>query len=980
MGKNWMEGFPEWPMIIYEAARIAMLLHIFAVTINRNALHEVPCTQLTFMSKRELESVVDCQIVAWSQTFRFSKAKWNETRKLCDVLSTGPRSLMVSVWAYTMVFDLVILVLCSYRLASHRSSTLGNLLLRDGISYFCFAFSANLIQTVMAGLQLNPVMNIMTLPFAVVVPVIVATTVFRNVFTESDNFYSDTSGPTDPTHPTSGGEGPFIRTGAHILFNHNTSTHPVLSTNEIPLGEYKSTHDIGFLHGKTKKAGSSVKLIYLYISLFRWPIEWVTHSLLFQVIVRTTWESAFSLPLALTFSHFSHSFALVSTPISFRPHLSRKDYMSEESGTSTKERDVMASSPRSTLHSASNSSSSPPEPETPLRTNRSRTRYPDLGRVPLHRRGTSKTYETLEDLLKEAGYKETRIFTPETERLDSKAARGPQDDKRLSVKDGMGAVVGFFAGLMPSATGSKPESSEDSLTTSPLEFSPPTSPLTQRYNLQRSATRSSFESSAPSTSNITSSIESLKRQASPHQHSSRSNSPAPTIMHYQQQPPLIIRSASHVHQLQTQPSRSSIRQQSNNNIVSPRPSRAGAYLRHMTSIQTMPQRPSSTPVDILSRPRIQLNDSNLEASGSSYRRRGNGEGEGDDEPPLPPTWLETVARAVLFGGNGAYVGGPANVAVPEQPRHASGSAMPKPPRIQVLRPTRSSLSQVSSRRVRQRATPRSGLSDQTNASDLLAPPQPPALFSKLERGRAERSEGEVTKTRVMCRSAPGSRSGSITRGATHDRKERLKERGRDRRKRGEKDRVPSLARTQTEGDVWSRSRASIAPPTVAHRYYSGWGADVESDGAENEDPTISSSEEEGELDLARILVPPKRQNSIKSLRKHLANENTHAQATLKNIAAMIPGAARGVNVVSGGTPSVVQRRTAAKQGEELDWDAQEWGGGWVRKGRGAHGSEDDDIESFTGFIGADRSRFGSTRSGSGKARLGFNSSWGLTGS
>lgn len=32
-----------------------------------------------------------------------------------------------------MAFDLVILLLCSYKLASHRSSTLGNLLLRDGI-------------------------------------------------------------------------------------------------------------------------------------------------------------------------------------------------------------------------------------------------------------------------------------------------------------------------------------------------------------------------------------------------------------------------------------------------------------------------------------------------------------------------------------------------------------------------------------------------------------------------------------------------------------------------------------------------------------------------------------------------------------------------------------------------------------------------------------------------------------------------------
>ncbi|KAJ7217491.1 hypothetical protein B0H12DRAFT_975148, partial [Mycena haematopus] len=48
---------------------------------------------------------------------------------------------------------------------------------------------------------------------------------------------------------------------------------------------------------------------------------------------------------------------------------------------------------------------------------RVRKLYPEgVGRVPLHRRGTSKTYERLEDLLREAGYKETRIFTPETER------------------------------------------------------------------------------------------------------------------------------------------------------------------------------------------------------------------------------------------------------------------------------------------------------------------------------------------------------------------------------------------------------------------------------------------------------------------------------------------------------------------------------------------------------------------------------------
>ncbi|KAF8191227.1 hypothetical protein BJ912DRAFT_1058469 [Pholiota molesta] len=545
------------------------------------------------------------------------------------------------------------------------------------------------------------------------------------------------------------------------------------------------------------------------------------------------------------------------------------------------------------------SSSSPPEPATPPRTNRSRTRYPDLGR--------------------EAGYKETRIFTPETERTaDRLGVRSGHDDKRLSMKDGMEAVVGFFAGLIPNATANRAAPSEDSLTTSPQEISPPASPLAQRYVVQRSNTRTSYESS-----NLTSSVESL---TSAHQPISRTNSLLPP--------------SCTAHHLQKQPSRNSISHQSNNTIASPRPSRAGAYLRHMSSIQTMPERPSSTPVHLFARPRIQLNDSDSEALGSAYRRRGNGEGEGDDEPPLPPSWLETVARAVLFGGNGAYVGGPA---VPDQPRHASGSAMPKSPRVQVLRPTRSSLSQVtlSSRRAKQRPALRSGLSDQTNASTFLAPP---ALFFQLERGRAERSEGQVSKTRVMCRSAPGSRSGSIT-----DRKERFKDRGRDRRKRGDKDRLPSLARTQTEGDVWSRGRVSPGAPSTAHR----------------------SDDDEGELDLARILVPPKRQNSIKSLRKHLHAENAGlgggAHATLKNIAGAI----------------VAQRRAVGKRADAADWDgemAQEWGAGWVRKGRASRGSEDDDMESFTDFVGADRPKFGSGRSGSGKTRMGFNSAWGLTGS
>ena len=77
---------------------------------------------------------------------------------------------------------------------------------------------------------------------------------------------------------------------------------------------------------------------------------------------------------------------------------------------------------QSTSNSASNSSSSPTGPTTPPRQCQSHTRYGGLGRVPLHRRGTSKTYERLEDLLKEAGFKETRVFTPEDERAEETVA------------------------------------------------------------------------------------------------------------------------------------------------------------------------------------------------------------------------------------------------------------------------------------------------------------------------------------------------------------------------------------------------------------------------------------------------------------------------------------------------------------------------------------------------------------------------------
>ena len=57
----------------------------------------------------------------------------------------------------------------------------------------------------------------------------------------------------------------------------------------------------------------------------------------------------------------------------------------------------------------------------------------------------------MEDLLREAGYKETRVFTPETERFpaDGDKRKGDAEGGGLTVKESVGAVVGFLAGLVP---------------------------------------------------------------------------------------------------------------------------------------------------------------------------------------------------------------------------------------------------------------------------------------------------------------------------------------------------------------------------------------------------------------------------------------------------------------------------------------------------------------------------------------------------
>jgi len=258
----------KWPMLIYFTVRLCMLLQIYSFTVNRVAISEVNCPGGAWVSKIS-DAIGTCgssfilvlrtvavwhpnmkikgflgvcflgQIAVWAQTFQYSRTKWDPSKNTCIVLSTAPRPLLIAVFAYTMAFDFVILLLCTYRLiASRTSSTLANILLRDGMAYFCAAFGANFIQMIFACLQLSPVMNIIGLPFAHVVSVIACSIVFRNVFMLNDSFYENaraqsSTGATLPRFAKMGGVGKFS----------SGATGTTMTEGGISLGDRKA-HDI----------------------------------------------------------------------------------------------------------------------------------------------------------------------------------------------------------------------------------------------------------------------------------------------------------------------------------------------------------------------------------------------------------------------------------------------------------------------------------------------------------------------------------------------------------------------------------------------------------------------------------------------------------------------------------------------------------------------------------------------------------------
>ncbi|KAJ3796239.1 hypothetical protein GGU11DRAFT_746340 [Lentinula aff. detonsa] len=485
-------------------------------------------------------------------------------------------------------------------------------------------------------------------------------------------------------------------------------------------------------------------------------------------------------------------------------------------------------------------SQSPPQPSTPpsrygnthqyhrrTATNRPRTRYPaDLarsgdGRTPLHRRGTSQKYEPFEDLLREAGYKETRIFTPETERIASGAGNG---DGSSGGKSKVAGVVEFLSGFIPGSRTSSLREDSKATNHSPPPSPSPVSFRDQNQNINtvqgRELQKQLIDVDATPRATRT--------------HTSASTQPLPNTT-----PSAIIYTHNNH-------SYTSLGQSSSSKHMPPpslplpndkkatyldhRPSRATAYLRHIASAPDMPgvnlQRSHSTNAsnsrtrkpNRSSRTKDSQHDNHNDDDDEDYgfnsvyegHTRGNGEGEEDTNvPPLPKGWLETVARAILLGPGAAsgtalkppeMVTGSRVVSQPHLNSQPSSYTREMSPALRQLRQTRSVISRTGSladapaihyrhrhplsrtQSARSALSSRSGLSDRTNRTYgnwTTAMPSPlsgiksasvdtyglsrlrPTLMTRLDSSsRSNASDGEIRKARVLCRSAPASRATS----------------------------------------------------------------------------------------------------------------------------------------------------------------------------------------------------------------------------
>jgi hypothetical protein len=225
--------------------------------------------------------------------------------------------------------------------------------------------------------------------------------------------------------------------------------------------------------------------------------------------------------------------------------------------------------------------------------------------------------------------------------------------------------------------------------------------------------------------------------------------------------------------------------------------------------------------------------------------------------------------------------------------------------------------------------------------------------------------------------------------------------------------VPSLARMHVEGDVWSsnmksrkRSRPEsgcvVGTGTAFGKGKTAYASEGEAVEYESYSGESEDDEEEGELNLARMLLPSKRQNSIKSLQKHLIASvsdsggiGAHAKAKAGRLHRQ---ASHATSLARNDTDEedhsfwheTAHNTGAPPNGRKLESQHHHQSPDAAvdksedRKRRNS-GSDDEDIDLFVGLFDVGRKRgfvrdpMGSGRSSTSGRRTGIGSVWGVMG-
>ena len=360
----------------------------------------------------------------------------------------------------------------------------------------------------------------------------------------------------------------------------------------------------------------------------------------------------------------------------------------------------------------------------------------------------------MEDLLREAGYKETRVFTPETERFPVDGDKRKGDAEGASVRESVGAVVGFLAGLVPG-------NSKQNMGTQPTDpvhndrgdhpgRPHPPSPLTRKVELSSSdasGQRSRKFTIAPPNQRPTS--------ADLETSSGSSGDPPPSrTVHGDTNP------NSDQQSLHSQPS-----------VARLQPSRSAAYnyLRHMASTPSMQRRTGEEDAPV-----VDLTER--------------------VPPPLPIAWRETIVAAMNMKGSISTSG------LAEGHRALS---RPKSTRTLRVKETGKNLHEQTEER-RGRTTTRERFS--------LAPPQvhtprfaSPGAVAKIN-VTCKSAPGSRSTSAVR-----GAFKGGLLDISQLDKAFRDKGKGVRRPSRRIRSQVPSLVVTGVEGDDWASSDGAETP-------------------------------------------------------------------------------------------------------------------------------------------------------------------------